>query len=93
MDQQRHTTQNSLDIICGEAVKKHDKQFCVGYILEFDGNYNMDATEATEVANLVGAKVNVPIHDFGIPRTKLEETFTPEGKLFIEYGSTIVLEP
>lgn len=103
----------------------HEKQYCVGYILEFDGvkvyhagdtsmidemkelsddnityafypvdgNYNMDAAEAAEAATLVGAKVNVPIHDFGISKEKLKETFTPDGALYIDYGSTITLEP
>lgn len=57
-----------------------------------DGEFNMDATEATEVANLVGAKHNIPIHEFdkdGQP--KKSEKFLPEGRLVLEYGETIEL--
>lgn len=58
-----------------------------------DGTFNMDAAEATEVANLVGAKHNIPIHDFdkeGEP--KKSENFNPEGKLVLELNETIALE-
>lgn len=57
-----------------------------------DGQFNMDATEATEVANLVGAKHNIPIHEFDTyNKPKKSEKFTPEGRLVLEYGETIVI--
>ena len=46
-----------------------------------DGIYNMDAVEATEVANLVGAKNNIPIHEFNSGDERKQENFTPEGRL------------
>lgn len=58
-----------------------------------DGEFNMGPEEATEVANLVGAKVNISIHNNEITEEELFKTFTPEGRLFMEYGSTIILEP
>ena len=59
-----------------------------------DGIFNMDAVEATEVANLVGAKKNIPIHDYNIKdQPKKEEKFTPEGRMLLEYGQTIKLKP
>lgn len=54
-----------------------------------DGMYNMGPQEATEVANLVGAKYNIPIHDFADGDSSKIEGFTPEGKLVIAYGETI----
>ena len=57
-----------------------------------DGQFNMDAVEATEVANLVGAKHNIPIHEFDKDDgTKKSDNFTPEGRMVLEYGETIVI--
>ncbi len=58
-----------------------------------DGIYNMDATEATEAANLVAAKHNIPIHnmqDFFAKKIK-SDSFVPEGRLIVEKGETIVI--
>lgn len=57
-----------------------------------DGIFNMDAVEATEVANLVGAKFNIPIHELDTSGSKKSDNFTPQGRLVLEYGQTIVLE-
>lgn len=57
-----------------------------------DGIYNMDAVEATEVASLVGAKHNIPIHEFDQGGSKKSDKFTPKGRLVLEYGETISLE-
>ena len=57
-----------------------------------DGVFNMDAVEATEVANLVGAKFNIPIHENDRNGTKKSDNFTPQGRLILEYGQTIILE-
>jgi len=61
-----------------------------------DGVYNMDAIEATEVANLVGAVNNIPIHELDDHQyddtvARKSEDFTPDRKLVIEYGETIVI--
>lgn len=61
-----------------------------------DGVYNMDAVEATEVANLVCAKTNIPIHEFDDHEKddtvkRKSDDFTPEGRLVLEYGETIVI--
>lgn len=61
-----------------------------------DGKYNMDAVEATAVAGIVGAKNNVPIHEFDDhqldpSKPRKSDNFTPEGKLVLEYGETIVV--
>ena len=57
-----------------------------------DGIFNMDAVEATEVANLVGAKNNIPIHEFDSDGSKKSDNFTPQGRLVLEYGQTIELK-
>lgn len=57
-----------------------------------DGTYNMDATEATEVANLVAAKNNIPIHEYDVPGKKKSDAFQPEGRMLLEYGETIVVK-
>ncbi len=56
-----------------------------------DGMYNMAATEATEVANLVGAKHNIPIHDMNDSNQHKEDNFTPEGRLILALDETISL--
>ena len=54
----------------------------------------MDVVEATEVANLVGAKKNIPIHAYNVKnQPKKEEKFTPEGRMLLEYGQTITVKP
>lgn len=58
-------------------------------LFPIDGEYNMDAKEATEVANIVGAKNNIPIHENDMGDTKKSDNFTPEGKLVLEYGESI----
>lgn len=57
-----------------------------------DGRFNMDAVEATEVANRVGAKINIPIHDNNGPNEHKEEKFLPKGRLILEKGATINLK-
>lgn len=54
-----------------------------------DGVYNMDAVEATSVANTVKAKHNIPIHEFNEGNDNKADNFTPEGRLVLEYGETI----
>lgn len=54
-----------------------------------DGEYNMGPEEATEVANLVGAKHNIPIHDMCVSDFSKLDSFTPDGKLVMQYGETI----
>lgn len=56
-----------------------------------DGEFNMDAKEATEVAELVGAKNNIPIHELDKDGSKKSDNFTPEGRLVLEYGQTITI--
>ena len=56
-----------------------------------DGLYNMDAKEATKVADLIGAKHNIPIHEYDEGKTKKSDKFTPKGKMILKYGETIHL--
>lgn len=55
-----------------------------------DGTYNMGSSEATEVANIVGAEYNIPIHELSNMETK-RERFQPDGRMILEYGETIVI--
>lgn len=52
-----------------------------------DGQYNMGPAEATESAELVGAKHNIPFHVNSADVT----AFTPENLFSVAYGETIVL--
>lgn len=58
-----------------------------------DGIYNMGPSEAAKAAELVGAKHNIPIHEYDdvISGKKKSDKFNPEGKLVLEYGETIVV--
>lgn len=57
-----------------------------------DGIYNMDAEEATKVADMIGAKNNIPIHDYDEEGTKKADKFNPKGKLELKYGETISIK-
>lgn len=57
-----------------------------------DGIYNMDAGEATEVANLINAKYNIPIHELDTGETRKSDNFQPKSRLVLEYGETIILK-
>lgn len=68
-----------------------DKQ--IDYALyPIDGKYNMDAVEATELANIIGAKHNIPIHMYNDPGEDKSVNFTPEGRLVIPETESIMLE-
>ena len=56
-----------------------------------DGTYNMDAVEATEVANIVNAKYSIPIHENDVGDTRKSDDFQPASRLVLEYGDTIIL--
>ena len=53
-----------------------------------DGVYNMGPEEATECAELIGAKHNTPMHFFDADPMK----FTPSNLLRMQYGETIELK-
>ncbi len=57
-----------------------------------DGVYNMGPEEATELANIIGAANNIPIH---MSNTKINvdkrDRFTPEGRLIVDEKESIVL--
>lgn len=56
-----------------------------------DGTYNMDAVEATEVANIVNAKYSIPIHENDVGDTRKSDDFQPASRLVLEYGDTIII--
>lgn len=56
-----------------------------------DGIYNMDAEEATEVAGIVGAAYNIPIHELDDNSEKKSDNFKAAGKLVLNYGDTIIV--
>lgn len=61
--------------------------------LPIDGVYNMDAVEAAECAELIGAKNNVPIHmsPGKLFNREIAETFDAPNRLIIEAGEEIEL--
>jgi len=64
------------------------KQYDIDYaFFPIDGKYNMDAAEAMECAELVGARHNTPIHWFSADPSE----FTPDNLLFMNYGDTVTL--
>lgn len=60
-------------------------------LFPIDGIYNMDAVEATKVANIVGARYSIPIHEFDTDATHKADNFTPDSALKLDYGETISL--
>ena len=71
-----------------EAIKEKKIDYAMYPV---DGIYNMGTKEATEVADLIGATYNIPIHG---SNNFLEQAleFSPKGKLFIMIGQTIDLK-
>ena len=68
-----------------EALKDRNIDFA---FFPIDGVYNMGPEEATECANLIGAKHNIPMHFFDADPMK----FTPENLFRMQYGDTIELK-
>lgn len=60
-------------------------------LFPIDGQYNMDAIEATKVAGIVGAKNSIPIHEFDSNGSHKADDFTPANALKLDYGETIKL--
>ena len=73
---------------------KNLKSYNIDYAMyTIDGMYNMDAVEATKVADLVGARFSIPIHENDQGSSKKSDNFTPNGRLVLEYGQTITVNP
>lgn len=91
-------TVDGINVFHAGDTSKNDKtELLKGQDIDYamypiDGKYNMDAKEATEVANLIGAKHNIPIHEYDSGNTKKSDNFTAENKLVLKYGETIKLE-
>ncbi len=71
------------------VIKEHEIDYAMYPI---DGVYNMDAVEATELANIIGATNNIPIHMNNNPNEDKSEKFNPEGKLVITERDSIMLK-
>ncbi len=56
-----------------------------------DGQFNMDAVEATDLANTIGATHNIPMHMNNAPGEDKSVNFTPEGRLVLQEEETIPL--
>lgn len=83
-----HAGDTSMTEDKNEIAKKH-----IDYAMyPIDGYYNMGPEEASEVAKLVGATNNIPIHGNGEHYAKQCEDFSANGKLVIGVGQSIVLK-
>lgn len=71
------------------VIKEHEIDYAMYPI---DGIYNMDAVEATELANIIGATNNIPIHMYNNPNEDKSEQFTPEGRLVIAERDSVMLK-
>lgn len=79
------------------------KDLSIDYaVFPCDGFYNMDRTEASHCAALVGARHSIPVHMVPMDnpedptqlfdRTRAEE-FQADGRIILEPGEELVLEP
>lgn len=57
-----------------------------------DGRYNMGPDEASEMANMIGATHNIPIHGDSKKWKKQRKTFWADNKLSLTWGQTILLK-
>ncbi len=82
----------------GDSSNHEELHYIAGYDIDYamypiDGVYNMGPEEATELADIIGAKHNIPIHasntNMNIDK---RDRFTPAGRLIIDDQETIVLE-
>ncbi len=53
-----------------------------------DGRYNMDAKEATSVADMIGALHNIPFHGDGMKFLEQTKDFNPRGKMVLKFGKS-----
>jgi L-ascorbate metabolism protein UlaG (beta-lactamase superfamily) len=62
-------------------------------LLPIDGIYNMDAREASDCAELIGAKHNIPIHmkPGALFDREMAESFTATNRMIVEAGKEIML--
>ena len=62
-------------------------------LLPIDGFYNMDASEASECAKLIGARVNIPVHmkPGELFNRECTNAFNAPGKLVVAAGEEIEL--
>ena len=62
-------------------------------LLPCDGVYNMDAAEAAECAEIIGAKHNIPIHTKvgELFNSDIAESFDAPDRLIVEAGEEIIL--
>ncbi len=67
------------------ALKDRDIDYA---FFPIDGVYNMGPEEATECADMIGAKHNTPMHFFDADPMK----FVPKNLLRMKYGETITLD-
>ena len=81
----------------GDSSNHEELHYIAEYDIDYamypiDGTYNMDAREATELADIIGARYNIPIHASNVsPTVDKRDNFTPNGRLLIEDQETIVL--
>lgn len=57
-----------------------------------DGTYNMDAKEAGDVADMIGATYNIPIHGYEKQYWEQRKEFDAKGKLLLNWGQTTFLK-
>lgn len=57
-----------------------------------DGRYDMGPEEASEMADLIGATHNIPIHGDGEKYFQQREVFSGKGKRILQIGGTIFLK-
>lgn len=57
-----------------------------------DGHYTMKVEEAVQMADFIGAKVNIPIHGYGDKYNEQAKAFNAKGTKILKIGQTITLK-
>lgn len=81
----------------GDTSMNEHTQEIVGKKIDYamypiDGRYDMGPEEASEMADLIGATHNIPIHGDGDKYFQQREVFSGKGKRILQIGETIFLK-
>lgn len=83
---------HSGDISLYEGIEKLSEKEIDYALYPIDGEYNLNPTEAGEVADIVGATYNIPIHSADNKFLEQQREFSAKGKLTMHFGETIFLK-
>lgn len=76
----------TVEAVAAGGNPNHDVKYCVGYLVSDDGYTIYHAGDTSKIEQMNALK------DHSIDYAMKSDKFTPQGRLVLDYGQTIVLE-